>query len=464
MDSALAVLDLMSFFVQVVKNVMAAVQGFGTTHDARSLEAEVEAQCKALSALMLEVCWRMRMKDKARPKSLPCKCGHVQHWKGARPRTVRGVVGEINLDPRHYYRCDHCGADAFWGDDLRGQSDFTQLAEDRMAVAGKDGAFDQAAATLQRMGVCKVAASTVRDVCLRLGALIRAREAREAAEQYGGQAVKAEEHPKRLAITADGVMLGRVDPQHRRRSSKKKGPVPGKGKLKHFFQEVKTLVIFQFDQKGEALRKTYQATQARVEEFRELVTLEAQKRGAQSAEVLVFLGDGAAWIWKTAREQFPKAVQILDWYHATEHLWAVGKARFGNREQELWAWVKARENDLWEGRVQEVIAAVRAISAELGAPLESLSDNERATDPRWIAYRSIGYFEENAERMKYPDYRAKNLPIGSGVVESACKHVVANRCKRAGMRWDQEGAENILALRCWDLNGRWDEIWRKAVA
>ena len=143
-----------------------------------------------------------------------------------------------------------------------------------------------------------------------------------------------------------------------------------------------------------------------------------------------------------------------------EHIWAVGRARFGSHEKELWAWVKARENDLWEGRVPEVVAALRAVAAHLGSPVESLSDNERATDPRWIAYRSIGYFEDNAARMKYPEYRAQNLPIGSGVVESACKHVVATRCKRAGMRWDQEGEEDILALRCWDLSGRWDEIWK----
>ena len=229
--------------------------------------------------------------------------------------------------------------------------------------------------------------------------------------------------------------------------------------MKHFFHEVKTLVIYEFNQQGEALRKTYQATQARVDEFRELVALEAQKRGAQTAEVLVFLGDGAAWIWKTAEEHFPKAIQVLDWFHAMEHVWAVGRARFGNKEKELWAWVKAREKELWEGRVEAVIAAIRAVSQKMGTPLESLSENERMKDPRWIAYRNIGYFEENRERMRYPEYRAQNLPIGSGVVESACKHVVANRCKRAGMRWDEEGAENILALRCWDLNGRWDEIW-----
>lgn len=459
MDSAAAIADLMSFFAQMVRRILKAVEGFGTVYDARSLEAEVEAQCKALAAVVLETCWRLRMKARPGPSSLPCACGQVKHWKERRPRVLRGVVGELNLEERHYYRCDHCGAEGYWGDELRGQSDFTQLAEERIAVAGKDGAFRQAAATLRRLGIIEVAGSTVRKVCLRLGARLRAREAHEAAEQYGAQGAGAEERPKRLAVGVDGVMVGRVDVQHRRRKSAQKGPVPGKGKLKHFFHEVKTLVVFEFNQYGEALRKTYQATQARVEEFRELVALEAQKRGAQTAEVLVFLGDGAAWVWKTAEEHFPKAMQVLDWYHALEHVWAVGRTRFGSKEKELWAWVKARENELWEGRVDAVIAAIRAVSQHLGTPLESLSENERMNDPRWIAYRNIGYFEDNKERMRYPEYRAQGLPIGSGVVESACKHVVAERCKRAGMRWDEPGNENILALRCWDLNGRWDEIW-----
>jgi len=459
MDSAITVLDLMSFFVQMVKKVLKAVEGFGTLHDARSLEAEVEAQCKALAAVVLETCWRLRMKERGRPKSLPCECGQVKHWKGARPRAVRGVVGELNLDERHCYRCDHCGAEELWGDELRGHSDFTQLAEDRIAVTGKDGAFQQAATTLRRLGICEIAASTVRDVCMRLGAVLRARQGHEAAEQYGANGARAEERPAGLAVSVDGVMIGRTDQQHRRRKSAQKGPVPGKGKLKHFFHEVKTLVVFEFDQCGEALRKTYQATQARVEEFREVVALEAQKRGADTAAVVVFLGDGAAWVWKTAEEHFPKAIQVLDWYHAMEHVWAVGRARFGNKEKELWAWVKAREDDLWHGQVDAVVAAIRAVSQQLGKPLDSLSENERMNDPRWVAWRNIGYFEENKERMKYPEYNALHLPLGSGVVESACKHVVATRCKRAGMRWDEEGAENILALRCQDLNGRWDEIW-----
>lgn len=463
MKSAKAILDLMSFFVQMVKKVLEAMEGLGTTYDARSLEACVEEQGKALALLTYETCFRIRMQDRPVPKSLPCPCGQRQHYKGLRARQMRTVLGTMNLDARYYFQCDQCQASTYQGDELRGDTDFSQLAEDRIAFMGKDGAFEAAAEALEHLGLLTVAASTIRDLCNRLGGKARATLDHEAAQQHCPEGVAAEEQPAGLGISVDGVMLGRVDPQHRRRGSKER-KIRGKTALKHFFHEVKTLVIFEFNQAGETLRKTYQATQERIEDFREKVALEAHKRGAETAQLLVFLGDGAAWVWKTASELFPQAIQILDWYHAMEHIWAVGRAKFGSREKELWAWVTARETELWKGQVDAVITAIKAVSAGLGAPDQSLSDTARAMDPRWIAYRNIGYFEENQQRMNYPEYRAKKLPIGSGVVESACKHVVASRMKHAGMRWDEPGAENILALRCQYLNGRWDSLWERSGA
>jgi hypothetical protein len=406
---------------------------------------------------------KLRGRDQPVPLSLPCACGHVKHHKGKRPRELRSTLGSLNLEERHYYRCDRCQAVAYLGDELRGSSEFSQLAEDHIAWMGKEGAFAQAAADLKHLGWFELAGSTVRAVCNRLGKAVRARTEHQAAVQHCSQ-VRPEEKPKRLGVSIDGVMLGRIDEQHRKRQSKKAGKVRGKGALKHFFHEVKTLVVFEFDQAGTALRKTYHATQDRIEDFREMVSLEAQRRGAQTADILVFVGDGAAWVWKTAEMLFPKAIQVLDWYHAMEHIWAVGRAKFGNQEKELWAWVATQETELYQGHVQAVIDAIRAVSAELGTPDEKLSDTAKAVDSRWIAYRNIGYFEENRGRVNYPAYLKQGLPIGSGVVESACKHVVASRCKRAGMRWDEPGAENILALRCLALNERWDSAWAKEAA
>jgi hypothetical protein len=460
MDSAIALADLMAFCAQMLKRIYEAVSKYGTEYDARSLEAFVEEQVKAFGAVILETAWRKRMKGQAIPRSRPCACGRVKHYVDRRPCTVRGVVGEMELDERHYYRCDQCGATEFVGDELRGTSEFTALAEERIALMGKDGAYGGAANKLKRLGIIAVAGSTVRSVCLRLGRRLKAKWDGEAAQQYGTEGVKTEGNEECLAIGVDGTMLGKVDVQHRRRRSRKTGrKVRGKGALRHFFQEVKTLVVFSFNKRGEALRKTFYATQERVDAFREKIVLEAHRRGASTARRLVFLGDGAAWIWKTAGELFPKAIQVLDWYHAVEHLWAVGRARFGTDEKSLWAWMQEREKELWEGRVEEVLVAIRAASKALGAPDPKLSPEARERDARWIVFRNIGYFEENRGRMDYPRYRAENLPIGSGVIESSCKHVVGDRLKRSGMRWDDEGAEDLLMLRCEDLNGRWDRLW-----
>jgi ribosomal protein S20 len=459
MKSARALVDLITFFGQVAQRIFEAVEKLGTEYDARSLESYVEQQVKALGAVVLETALRLRMKDRAIPDSLPCKCGHRQHCMGKHPKTVRGVLGEIELEERYYYYCDHCKAAAFLGDELRGATEFTQLAEDRMAQAGKDGAYEKASKLLKRWGIIEVAGSTLRKVCVRLGHRIRTALDRDAAQQLVAD-LPAEDRAACLYIGVDGTMVGRVDPQHRhRRSRNPSRKVRGKTALKNFFHEVKTLVVFSANCAGEVLRKTYYATQAQINEFREQVNAEAAKRGADRALRLVFLGDGAPWIWKMASELFPKAIQILDFYHAAEHLWNVARAAFGKQEEQVWAWVGQYTKALKEGKVEEVLAALRAVSAKLGKPDQSLTEEARERDPRWIAYRTVGYFEENRARMDYPRYLDLNLHIGSGMVESSCKHVVGARLKGPGMRWDEEGAEDILALRCHDLNERWDSLW-----
>lgn len=459
MDSACALADLIVFFGQVVKRIFEAVEKLGTEYDARSLENYVEQQMKALGAVLLETALRIRMKTRSLPLSLPCACGHRQHCMGKQPLTVRGVLGKIELEERYYYYCDHCKAAQFLGDELRGETEFTQLAEERMALAGQGGAYAKAAKLLKRWGIIEVAASTVRNVCVRVGRRIRASLDHDAARQHVVD-LPAEDQSACLYIGVDGTMVGRVDPQHRHRKSRHPSrKVRGKTALKNFFHEVKTLVIFSTDKAGEVVRKTFHATQARIEEFREHVTAEAAKRGADKARLLVFLGDGAPWIWKMASELFPKALQILDWYHATEHLWSVARVRFGSEEKLLWAWVEQRKTELWDGKFNNVLAALRTLAEEMGLPDQKLSDEARERDPRWIAHRAVGYFEDNRERMDYPHFRALNLCIGSGIVESSCKHVVGERLKGTGMRWDEEGAEDILALRCHDLNDRWDTLW-----
>jgi hypothetical protein len=141
---------------------------------------------------------------------------------------------------------------------------------------------------------------------------------------------------------------------------------------------------------------------------------------------------------------FPKRVEVLDWYHAVEHLWAAGKDRWGEGSAPAREWVEARKQELWEGRVEAVLAALGGEAAE--------------TESQTVA-SEVHYFETNQDRMRYAEFRAQGYPIGSGTVESACKRVIGARLKQAGMCWTKTGAQAVLSLRAQLLSGRWETIW-----
>jgi len=167
---------------------------------------------------------------------------------------------------------------------------------------------------------------------------------------------------------------------------------------------------------------------------------EAVGRGIEpSEEVVVCLGDGARSNWTQFGLHFPKGVEVLDWYHAVEHLWTAGKDRWGEGSPQAKEWVEARKQELWEGQVEKVLAA-------LGREGEAMASQ-------------VHYFETKRERMRYADFRAQGYPIGSGTVESACKRVIGARLKQAGMGWTKTGAQAVLSLRTQLLSGRWEAIW-----
>jgi len=172
----------------------------------------------------------------------------------------------------------------------------------------------------------------------------------------------------------------------------------------------------------------------------------AARRGLRTAYEIVFIGDGAQWIWKLARYHFPEAVQIVDWYHAEERLWDIGRAVYGEGTQATNEWVQQQLKRLMEGKVEEVIASLSELSVSNGDVTEKIEEN-------------ITYFTNNKDRMRYDEYKENGYHIGSGTVESACKHVVGQRLKQAGMKWSVEGADAILQLRILWKNGEWSRFW-----
>jgi hypothetical protein len=178
--------------------------------------------------------------------------------------------------------------------------------------------------------------------------------------------------------------------------------------------------------------------------FAARVAREATRRGFDRAARRAVLGDGATWIWNLADEYFPDAVQIVDRYHAKQHLSDVGKAVYGATSDLARAWARERHDELDAG--------------DLDAVLRALRTHATATDE---ARKCVDYVERNRERMRYPEFRAAGLCTSTGVVEAGCKVAIGTRCKRAGMHWTVAGADAIIALRCCTLSGRFEDFWER---
>lgn len=151
---------------------------------------------------------------------------------------------------------------------------------------------------------------------------------------------------------------------------------------------------------------------------------------------MVVLGDGAPWIWNLAADLFPARVEILDWYHADEHLSAVARGLYGEGTPRAQAWRQTQLDRVWNDGVDQVIEALRFLAA-----------HQRATAKRDAVDGLRRYLTTNRDRMRYRSFRAAGYHIGSGCVESAVSDVVQQRMKRVGMRWRGPGADAMLALR-----------------
>jgi hypothetical protein len=220
-------------------------------------------------------------------------------------------------------------------------------------------------------------------------------------------------------------------------------------------REVKLAVFFtqdDVDEKGYPVRDpgsaSYIATFEPASVFGGLVKAEGIRRGADHVRQLTILGDGAAWIWGIAADKFPEATQIVDLFHAREHLSGLARSvefMLGDRKDQ---WLAARLEDLDYGDIDGIEAAVRTY------PLEGVKKDE--------IEKELGYFLNNAPRMRYRWFRSRGLFVGFGVVESGCKAVIGQRLKLSGMRWTLAGADAIATLRCQQASRPKDRIWKQA--
>jgi hypothetical protein len=238
-----------------------------------------------------------------------------------------------------------------------------------------------------------------------------------------------EARPARLYVAVDGVMVHRDQ-----------------------WNEAKCVTCYweEPDGKGGAVRQTRYAVRFEsADQFKAFAWSLACRCGLESATEVILLGDGAAWIWDQVGGVLgEKTVCITDWYHVMEHIWSCGKALHGEGTDAAAQWVKQRETLLWEGHYLKLIKG-----------LEEERKRTRSIPRHRALAELVTYLSNQGGRLAYADFRAKGYDIGSGRVESACKHVVANRMKRSGMIWSEQGAQDVLSLRTTYLNGWWERFW-----
>lgn len=191
---------------------------------------------------------------------------------------------------------------------------------------------------------------------------------------------------------------------------------------------------------------SYRAGLWEAKEFAKQQWAEGCRRGVEKAKTLVSVNDGAVWIWLIVAMCYAPCVEIIDWWHLVEKLWAAANALLGQGQAQTTAWVHQQKSHLWTGQRRAVLQALRHLCPRT-APLPE------AVRPL------LSYLFHHRHRMDYERFRQAGYPVGSGSTESACKVVVQERMKQAGMRWNRESAQAMLALRCVLLSGRWDEVW-----
>jgi len=365
-----------------------------------------------------------------------CPCGGKQRFISHRLKGVLTVFGPVKVR-RAYYRCDACGASSLPYDQASGLGDgaLSNRLASAVSLLSVDSSFEQASAKVEKLLGVKVDDNTVAGTAERAGAALLSGQD-EAIERFQktGALSEPEASPRRLYLSSDGAMAP-IRPGERLEGE------PGID-----WREVKCAAAWWQDPEQQREQRYLGRIEA-AESFGWKWWLLAASCGVRRAEQVVVLGDGAPWIWKLTERFFGRAVQILDWYHAAEHLWSCGHALYGEGSGRAGKWVEQMKTILWERGGRALLDRLRQWHRhrrQASEPLEEL----------------IGYVEANVDRMDYPSYRAEGLDIGSGPVESACKQLVTARLKQVGMRWTVPGAERILALRCCWLNGQWDSFWQ----
>jgi len=399
------------------------------------LEAEARRLSRDCFALVLQEAIEVRREPVE--SEWRCDCGGSAEYKGDQARNIETYVGRIEVN-RGYYYCSTCSKGHYPLDEAVGiaRGQFSDEIQNGVCRLGAALPFEPAAETFVALTGIGISAREVERLTEDRGAHLEEHLAKEREKLLGVDTNSVE----RASLEEAGIWAVALD--------------AARARFDDGWHDVKAGVVFWAKPKvidaavdgAHAERQSYVGEVGAMEKAGQRLYAEAVKRGVDPAEDrVVCLGDGAPVNWSQFALHFPNRVEVLDWWHGVDHLWAAGNGLFGEGSAAAKGWVDERKAELWEGEVERVVNALQAAANE--------PKGEAAAD-------EIHYFDTNKEKMRYKRFREAGYPIGSGTVESACKRLIGARLKQAGMCWTKKGAQPVLSLRAGLLSQRWGENWR----
>ena len=404
-------------------------------------------QALRLAARALEQRLNADTSDYSGPQ-LGCACGQLARYVDRRAKTFLSALGPLRLE-RAYYHCAACGRGFCPRDSALGlEGGSLSPAVTRMVAAvGALVSFEEGRELLKELAGVEVQAKQVERVAEALGQEVSNDEQQWTDPEGTGPL------PTTLYLGVDGTGVPMRRSELEGRAGKQ---ADGSARTR----EVKLCTVWSAesrDAEGHPVRDegsvSYSAaiesaaaadTDPRGSAFARRVAREARRRRFEQAARQVILGDGAPWIWNLAEELFPTATQIVDRFHAKQHLSDVSKALYPTDPRRAHQWAERRYQELDVGQLTRLRKAL-------------LHHEARCAEARKCA----DYIRCNEERMRYREFRAQGLCTSSGVVEAGCKVTIGTRLKRAGMHWSLHGANAIIALRCCRLSGRFEDFWER---
>lgn len=377
-------------------------------------------------------------------QAVECGCGENARFVSKREAVLWTVFGKVSYK-RRYYLCAECHQGQSPLDQKYGiePGQVTQTLSSLLGVLGAEVAFEEASQLAERFLLFRVSDNTVR----------------KQTEGYGKAQAQAEKEWIEKAEDEKSLQVRERSLEHRFGriyASIDGAHVP----LQHEWRELKTLCWYQVEKLGRsALRRDpgqpvgeqshlqaknmkYYCDLTEAQQFGRLLWATGIQNNVDTYDEVVFVSDGAVWIWRLVEKYFPPAVQIVDWYHASQYLTPIAEAAFGADTRQAQSWLTQTRTDLWEGRIQEVIHACHTFLPH--------------AHTRPLVEKAITYYTHNEKRMDYARFRQQGYLIGSGTIESACKQIAAARLKRSGARWSLAGVIATAKARAAWLSKTWD--------